>query len=238
GGGIAGPGKLRRTCRCRRGRRRGRRHPDRPGNCLPADDPPRPVGGDRSVDLLSRRRQRPAAGTLERTLGTAAENCTHFRAPFFHPGDPRAAVMIYFVLKYLHVIGAAVLLGTGAGIAFFLLRAHQTGDAATIAAVARIVVFADFLFTATAVVAQPGTGVALAVHMGYPLGEHWIALSIVLYIVTGVFWLPVVWIQMELGRLAAAASADGVALSARYLRLFRVWFAFGFPAFGAVMAIF
>ena len=146
--------------------------------------------------------------------------------------------MQYYLLVYLHVIGATVLLGTGAGIAFFLLRAHQTGDAATIASVARIVVFADFLFTATAVVAQPVTGVALAVHMGYPLSEHWIALSIVLYIVTGAFWLPVVWIQMELGRLAAAARADGVALSARYHRLFRLWFAFGFPAFGAVMAIF
>ncbi|TIQ23024.1 DUF2269 family protein, partial [Mesorhizobium sp.] len=28
--------------------------------------------------------------------------------------------MLYFVLKFLHVIGASVLLGTGAGIAFFM----------------------------------------------------------------------------------------------------------------------
>ncbi|TIR47101.1 MAG: DUF2269 family protein, partial [Mesorhizobium sp.] len=63
--------------------------------------------------------------------------------------------MLYFVLKFLHVIGASVLLGTGAGIAFFMLLAHRTGNAATIGAVARIVVVADFLFTATAVVAQP-----------------------------------------------------------------------------------
>ena len=61
--------------------------------------------------------------------------------------------MAYFALKYLHVIGAAVLLGTGAGIAFFMLLAHRTGDAKIIAGVARIVVVADFLFTATAVVA-------------------------------------------------------------------------------------
>ncbi|RUZ13922.1 DUF2269 domain-containing protein, partial [Mesorhizobium sp. M7A.F.Ca.CA.001.09.1.1] len=27
--------------------------------------------------------------------------------------------MTYFMLKFLHVVGAAVLLGTGAGIAFF-----------------------------------------------------------------------------------------------------------------------
>lgn len=60
-----------------------------------------------------------------------------------------------FVLKWLHLIGAAVLLGTGAGIAFFMLMAHLTGNPAAIAAVARIVVVADFLFTATAVIAQP-----------------------------------------------------------------------------------
>ena len=33
--------------------------------------------------------------------------------------------MLYFTLKFLHVVGAAVLLGTGAGIAFFMLMACQ-----------------------------------------------------------------------------------------------------------------
>ncbi|GLS28355.1 Uncharacterized membrane protein [Mesorhizobium albiziae] len=116
--------------------------------------------------------------------------------------------MLYFALKYLHVVGAAVLLATGAGIAFFMLLAHRTGNAATVAAVARIVVIADFLFTATGVVAQPITGVALAWHVGYSLWEGWIALSILLYIVTGLFWLPVVWMQMEMRDLAAAAAAS------------------------------
>jgi uncharacterized membrane protein len=146
--------------------------------------------------------------------------------------------MLYFVLKYLHVIGAAVLLGTGAGIAFFMLLAHRTGNAATIAAVARIVVIADFLFTATAVIAQPVTGVALAWHTGYSLWDGWIALSILLYIVVGLFWLPVVWMQMEMRRLAETASKAGEPLPKRYHQLFRLWFAFGFPAFGAVLAIF
>jgi uncharacterized membrane protein len=146
--------------------------------------------------------------------------------------------MLYFVLKYLHVIGASVLLGTGAGIAFFMLLAHRTGNTATIAAVARIVVIADFLFTATAVLAQPITGVALAWQVGYPLSEGWIVLSIALYIVTGVFWLPVVWMQMEMRNLASAAAKAGTPLPARYTRLFWLWFAFGFPAFAAVLGIF
>ncbi|MER9232988.1 DUF2269 family protein [Mesorhizobium sp. M0622] len=146
--------------------------------------------------------------------------------------------MLYFLLKFLHVIGASVLLGTGAGIAFFMLLAHRSGNAATVAAVARIVVVADFLFTATAVVAQPLTGAALAWQAGYSLSEGWIVLSIALYIFTGMFWLPVVWMQMEMRKLASLAAAAGAPLPPRYHRLFWLWFAFGFPAFAAVLGIF
>jgi uncharacterized membrane protein len=144
----------------------------------------------------------------------------------------------YFVLKFLHVIGATVLLGTGAGIAFFMLLAHRTGDAVLIAGVARIVVIADFLFTATAVVLQPITGVLLAQTVGYSLGEGWIVASIALYVLTGLFWLPVVWMQARMRTLAREAVAGGTPLPPEYHKLFRLWFAFGFPAFAAVLAIF
>jgi uncharacterized membrane protein len=144
----------------------------------------------------------------------------------------------FLALKYLHVIGAAVLLGTGAGIAFFMLMAHRTGEARTVAAVARIVVTADFVFTATAVVAQPITGILLAWAIGHSLRDGWIVLSILLYLVTGAFWLPVVWMQMRMRDLAAAAARQGASLPPEYHRLFRLWFAFGFPAFAAVLAIF
>jgi uncharacterized membrane protein len=144
----------------------------------------------------------------------------------------------YFALKYLHVIGAAVLLGTGAGIAFFMLLAHLRREASIVAAVARIVVLADFIFTATAVVTQPITGVLLARLVGYSLWEGWIAWSIALYIVTGAFWLPVVWMQMRMRDLAAQAAHRNEPLPHRYHQIFRLWFAFGFPAFAAVAAIF
>jgi uncharacterized membrane protein len=146
--------------------------------------------------------------------------------------------MLYFLLKYVHLIGASVLLGTGAGIAFFMLIAHLTANPAVIAGVARIVVIADFLFTATAVVLQPVTGVLLAREAGHSLGDGWIVLSIALYLFVGAFWLPVVWIQMKMRDLAREAAASGAPLPERYHRLFWTWFAFGFPAFGAVLAIF
>jgi uncharacterized membrane protein len=144
----------------------------------------------------------------------------------------------YFILKFLHVIGATVLLGTGAGIAFFMLMAHRTGDAAIVAATARIVVIADYLFTTTAVIAQPVTGVLLAQSVGYSLGEGWIVASIALYLLTGAFWLPVVWMQSQMRNLAMKAAEAGEPLPQRYHRLYRTWFAFGFPAFAAVLAIF
>jgi uncharacterized membrane protein len=145
---------------------------------------------------------------------------------------------LFFTLKFMHIIGAAVLLGTGAGIAFFMLMAHLSKNVAVIAGVARIVVIADFIFTATAVVLQPITGIALAHIIGYALGESWIVWSTVLYLITGAFWLPVVWMQMRMRKLAEQAVQSGSALPDAYHRLFRLWFAFGFPAFAAVLGIF
>jgi uncharacterized membrane protein len=145
--------------------------------------------------------------------------------------------MLYFIVKYLHLIGAAVLLGTGTGIAFFMLAAHLEGKPVVIAGVARIVVVADFIFTATAVVAQPITGVLLALQAGYSLFEGWILLSIALYVLIGAFWLPVVWMQMRLRDLAVLAAASGTPLPDEYHRIFWRWFAFGVPAFISVAII-
>jgi uncharacterized membrane protein len=140
-------------------------------------------------------------------------------------------------LRWLHVIGACVLLGTGAGIAFFMVMAHRTRDAHLIAHVASIVVIADWIFTASAVVMQPVTGALLAGAIGWRLTEGWIVLSLALYVLTGCFWLPVVWMQHRMRDLAKAADAAGEALPPAYFRLYRWWFAFGFPAFFAVLAI-
>lgn len=145
--------------------------------------------------------------------------------------------MTYFVLKYVHILGGVVLIGTGAGIAFFMLMAHRTGNATKIAGVARIVVTADFLFTASAVIVQPISGVWLALEVGHPLTEGWIVLSTILYLVIGAFWLPVVFFQMRMRDLAEAAAAAGTPLPPAYHRLFWIWFAFGFPAFAAILAI-
>lgn len=144
--------------------------------------------------------------------------------------------MIEFV-RWVHIMGATVLLGTGAGIAFFMLMAHRTQDPVLIAHTAGIVVIADWVFTASAVVVQPITGIWLASLTGWSLSEPWIILSLGLYVFTGLFWFPVIWIQKRLRDLARDAAHHGAALPPQYHRLFKIWFASGFPAFFAVMAI-
>jgi len=150
----------------------------------------------------------------------------------------RAATHLsYEILKYIHVLGAVVILGTGAGIAFFMLMAHLSGDIRFIARTAGTVVIADLVFTATAVIAQPITGYLLTRTIGVPLLTGWVLWSLVLYAVAGVFWLPVVWMQAKMRNLACAAEAQGTALPPLYHRLFRTWFLFGIPGFSSVMAI-
>jgi uncharacterized membrane protein len=141
------------------------------------------------------------------------------------------------LLRWLHVIGATVLFGTGVGIAFFMLMAQRSGKAELVAHVAGTVVIADALFTATAVVVQPVTGVLLARAIGWPLSQGWIVLSLLLYVFTGLFWLPVVWIQLRIRDLARQAVREGAPLPEEEKRLFRVWFVCGLPAFAAVLAI-
>ena len=145
--------------------------------------------------------------------------------------------MVHEILLFAHVIGATVLLGTGAGIAFFMVVSHQSRDPALIAHVASIVVLADTLFTATAAIAQPTTGILLAQIAGWPLTSGWVALSLGLYVFVGALWLPVVWMQLRMRNLARAERDAGAPLPDAYHRLFRWWFAFGFPAFAAALVI-
>ena len=144
---------------------------------------------------------------------------------------------LYFIVKYLHVLGAIVILGTGTGIAFFMLMAHRSRDPAFIARTAATVVIADMLFTASAVILQPVTGGVLMALSATSLAERWLVTSLGLYVVAGLFWIPVIFMQIELRDLARVAAAQQQPLPPRYFALFRRWSVFGIPGFGSVMMI-
>jgi uncharacterized membrane protein len=145
---------------------------------------------------------------------------------------------LYLWLKWLHVVSSSVLFGTGLGIAFFMWRAHRTRDARIIVAVARNVVLADTVFTASAVVIQPVTGFLLMRMMGYPLTLGWLRVSIALYVLIGCCWLPVLWLQIQLRNFAAGAVRNGMPLPVAYFRYFRWWLSLGWPAFLGVLIVF
>lgn len=49
----------------------------------------------------------------------------------------------YLVLKYLHILSAAMLLGTGAGIAYFMFTACISRNIEALRVAARYVILAD-----------------------------------------------------------------------------------------------
>ena len=144
---------------------------------------------------------------------------------------------LYFLVKYLHVLGAIVILGTGTGIAFFMLMAHRSGEASFIARTAAVVVIADVLFTLSAVMLQPISGGLLMMLSGTSFTQHWLTVSLALYVLAGVFWIPVVFMQIEMRDLARTAEQKAQPLPPRYFALFRRWILFGIPGFGSVAVI-
>lgn len=99
---------------------------------------------------------------------------------------------VYVIIKTMHIISAAVLFGTGLGIAFFFFFANRDTDLATRFFAARMTVLADFLFTLPAVILQPLTGFWLIYHAGYGWSETWLVATYIIYIIAGLCWLPVV----------------------------------------------
>ena len=144
----------------------------------------------------------------------------------------------YLVVKWIHVLSSTILFGTGLGSAFYMFVASRGRDPRTVFFMTRWVVVADWVFTTTAIIVQPITGLWLAHLAGYPLGSAWIAWSIALYFVAGACWLPVVWLQLRMRDMARAAVEEGTALPERYHAFMRVWVALGIPAFLALVVVF
>ncbi|CAM3789734.1 DUF2269 family protein [Parendozoicomonas haliclonae] len=143
----------------------------------------------------------------------------------------------YLLLKIIHILSAVVIAGTGTGIAFFMLMAYRSANTAAIAVTARIVVLADWLFTAPAVVVQFVTGVLLMERLGYAFTAPWFLAVISLFVFIGLCWIPVVLIQYRL-RALAETSVTNNELDPRFHKLMHLWTALGIPAFAAVLVMF
>lgn len=144
----------------------------------------------------------------------------------------------YLIIKTLHIASSTILFGTGIGIAFFMFRSHRTANIQEKFYAIRTTVLADYIFTLPAVIIQPVTGFMLIHMVGYGWNEWWLLLSYAIYIIAGLCWLPVVWIQIQLKNILAESVANNTPLPGRYQRLFKIWFLLGWPAFIGLIIIF
>ncbi|MCZ6890877.1 MAG: DUF2269 domain-containing protein [Gammaproteobacteria bacterium] len=139
--------------------------------------------------------------------------------------------MTYLILKYVHILAAVVVAGTGTGIAFFMFTAIRSKDAHLIRVTARNVVRADWLFTTPAIVVQIATGIALMQVLGIAWTGTWSMTVLVLYAIVAGCWIPVVVIQYRM--------RDSVDVEdARFRTLARTWIILGAIAFTIILVLF
>ena len=144
----------------------------------------------------------------------------------------------YLLVKWLHILSATVLFGTGAGIAFFKWSTDRSGNVSAIRVVAERTVLADWLFTTPAIVLQPISGLALVHLAGYPLFTGWVFVSLCLYLLAVCCWIPVVWLQLRMRAIARTADREHAALAQPYWAHTKTWFWLGVLAFVAFNAVF
>ncbi len=145
--------------------------------------------------------------------------------------------MEYLILKWVHILSAILLFGTGLGSAFYKHFTDRTGNVPAIAVTNRLVVWADWLITTPTIIVQPVTGFWMLHLINMPLNLLWVWLSLVLYFVAGACWLPVVVLQIRMRDLAEKSVFLRQPLGSEYFRMARTWFWLGVPAFAAMVAV-
>lgn len=146
----------------------------------------------------------------------------------------------YLIIKWLHILSSVLLVGTGFGSAFYMFFANRSGSLAAQAVVTRLVVRADWWFTTPADIVQPISGFYLMYLTGWSLSRDtpWILASLILYLIAGLCWLPVVWLQIRMSQMAELALHQGTELPEKYFRYARYWELLGYPAFIAMLGIY
>ena len=145
---------------------------------------------------------------------------------------------MYLTIKFIHIISATLLFGTGLGSAFYMYMAYRTGCVEVMAKTNRIVVIADFMFTTPTVIIQLITGLYLLNYLGQAWTSAWSISVLGLYAFVGICWLPVVWLQIWLRNRADQLQASNEPVDNQYQYRMKVWFILGVLAFPAVVILY
>ena len=63
-------------------------------------------------------------------------------------------------------------------------------------------------------------------------------MTLALYALCGACWLPVVWLQVKMAKIAQTAQQSGGTMPAQYWRYAKIWELLGYPAFCATLVIY
>lgn len=146
--------------------------------------------------------------------------------------------MSYLTLKWVHILSATLMFGTGFGTAFYMFFTNRSKNIQAIAVVTRWVARADWWFTTPTAVLQPLSGFWMMHLAGFPISSPWIAWSLALYALAGVCWLPVVWLQLKMRDMAQLAASQNIAMPKKYWAYERIWTALGIPAFAGLLVVY
>ena len=142
--------------------------------------------------------------------------------------------LIYPTVKFIHIISATLLFGTGLGSAFYMFMAYRTGNTKIMAATNKFVVIADFIFTTPTVIIQLVSGLYLLNYLGLEWTSPWSLSVLGLYAFVGACWLPVVWLQIWLRNRAQELDHP----DAQYRLRMKIWLILGLLAFPAVVLLY
>ncbi|MBA2650981.1 MAG: DUF2269 domain-containing protein, partial [Tatlockia sp.] len=146
--------------------------------------------------------------------------------------------MLYFILKFIHILSSTILFGTGLGTACTMAFAHRSREPYIIATMSRYVVFADWIFTTPSGLIQPLSGFLMVYLAGYSWSSLWIWGSIIGYLIAAFCWFPVVYLQIKMRDIAIQAFKEKSPLPSLYFRCYRYWFCLGWPAFISLIIVF
>jgi len=146
--------------------------------------------------------------------------------------------MEYLILKWVHILSSVLLFGTGLGSAYYKYMTDRSGDLKAMTITNRNVVLADWIFTAPTVILQPLTGIGLIYVSGYSYSETWIWVSLILFGIAGLCWLPVVYLQIVMRNISEESLKQNKPLPEKYWHYAKLWFWLGVLAFTSIVAVF
>lgn len=146
--------------------------------------------------------------------------------------------MLYLTLKWIHIISATIIFGTGIGSAYYMFAANRRKVLSEMRFAVKFVVLADWAFTLPAIIVQFITGLLMAKIANISFFDLWIKWGLILYFFAGACWLPVVWLQIKMEKLIEEAIKENKQLDEKYWKMDFWWILLGSLAFPAVVMIF